>query len=104
MAVQWHHCPTHNRLCEIGSPRDETPSEAAWRRYQQELYPVIRILWEERQLLRLWLGLVEATHRDRLTMAYLSEAIRTGRWCAADIELARRLADRVNAEYLTTCI
>jgi hypothetical protein len=40
--AQWSFCPTHGRLCEVGSPRDETPAEAAWRRYQEVVRDTIR--------------------------------------------------------------
>lgn len=97
---QWRHCPYHLRLCEVGAPRDETPEQAAWRRYQEHIRETVRVQWEERQSLLLWLGMVEATHRDTETMAVLTRCLRLGRWDRKLIDAARRLAERVGADAL----
>ena len=93
MAAQWTFCPTHGRLCEVGSPRDETPAQRDWRRYQQATGEIIRHRWEQRELLLLWLGMVEATHRDPFTLAFLTARIRLGDWGRRLIEQARYLAE-----------
>jgi hypothetical protein len=59
--------------------------------YQEAVCDTVRRQWEERRLILLWLGAVEATHRDPFTMEFLTRALRLGRWSGKMIETARRL-------------
>lgn len=88
-------CPTHGyRLCPVYD-------QDFWQRYAEAVGEIIRQQWAERQLLLLWLGMVEATHRDRATIDTLERVLRTGQWSRRLIDQARQIAELYDADALT---
>lgn len=73
---------------------------SVWQAYQEDVREIVRRQWQERQLLCLWLGMVEATHRDKHTMAFLAAKLRLGDWSGKLIATARHLAETADAERL----
>lgn len=91
---QYYSCPRHLRLC----PRYDLPG--TWETWQASIRETVRVRHQERGLLNLWLGMVEATHRDEYTIAYLERTLRLGNWSRRLIEQASRLARLSKAEAL----
>lgn len=83
----WRWCFAHERLCPASD----------WLAYGAAIREVVRIQWAERHLIRHWLDLVQATHRDAYTVEYLERRLRLGNWCPRDLETARKL-ELVNVE------
>lgn len=69
---------SHEQLCPVYD----------WEAFAAMLAPIIAAQWRERQAIRHWLNLVQATHRDAYTVEYLSRALVRGSWTRRDVATA----------------
>ena len=76
--IQWRWCMSHEQLCPVYD----------WEAFAAMLAPIIAAQWRERQAIRHWLNLVQATHRDAYTVEYLSRALVRGSWTRRDVATA----------------